>query len=175
MRIITPFIMDIEASGFGAESYPIEIGLALEAPVRYCSLIQPATDWVHWDDSAEQIHGVTRAVLHAKGKSIRRVAVELNELLGHATVYSDAWVVDKPWLTRLYEVAGLNQQFTLSSIESILSEAQLAIWDATKFQVQHDLQLPRHRASNDALIIQETYRRTRYDPQQVKNVSKYRR
>jgi len=159
VRILTPFIMDIEASGFGAESYPIEVGLALEAPNRYCSLIHPANDWLHWDAGAEQIHGVPRTLLLAKGKSARIVASELNELLGAATVYSDGWVVDKPWLTTLFHAAGLAQAFTLSSIESILSEAQLAIWDATKAQVIQELHLPRHRASNDALIIQETYRR----------------
>lgn len=164
MRIHTPFIMDIEASGFGPESYPIEVGLALEMPVRYCSLILPATDWQHWDASAEQVHGVSRAVLRAKGKSARVVAGELNELLGAATVYSDAWVVDKPWLTTLFHAAGISQTFTLSSIESILSEAQLASWDATKLQVIQDLHLPRHRASNDALIIQQTYQRIVGEP-----------
>ena len=46
-RISTPFIMDIEASGFGPDSYPIEVGLALGDGSRFCSLIVPAEHWTH--------------------------------------------------------------------------------------------------------------------------------
>ena len=38
-RIIRPDIIDIEASGFGPDSYPIEIGVALSSGEKYCSLI----------------------------------------------------------------------------------------------------------------------------------------
>jgi hypothetical protein len=37
-----PFIIDVEASGFGAESYPIEIGIALAEGSKYCALIIPS-------------------------------------------------------------------------------------------------------------------------------------
>lgn len=38
----TPNNIDVEASGFGGESYPIEVGVALDDDTKYCALIQPA-------------------------------------------------------------------------------------------------------------------------------------
>ena len=160
-RPARPFIIDIEASGFGPLSYPIEVGLALQPRTKYCSLIAPAPDWNHWDVEAEKVHRVPRDLLETYGKSTTEVALRLNELLGSATVYSDGWVVDQPWLTELFTRAGVAQQFSISPLEMILSERQMELWHEVKKQVVADLALTRHRASFDALIIQETYVRTR--------------
>jgi hypothetical protein len=155
-----PFIIDIEASGFGPHSYPIEVGVALEAGTKYCSLIVPEPGWTHWDDSAEKVHRVPRDILEAYGKPAVHVAHRLNELLGNATVYSDGWVVDQPWLTQLFSRTRVRQQFSISPLELILSEAQMSVWHEVKNRVIIDLALTRHRASFDAMIIQETYFRT---------------
>ena len=162
MRNVTrPYIIDIEASGFGPHSYPIEVGLALKPGDKFCSLIAPAPDWTHWDVSAEEVHRVPRDILETYGKPAIEVALKLNELLGNATVYSDGWVVDQPWLTQLFSRSGVAQQFSISPLEMILSERQMEVWHEVKQQVISDLELKRHRASYDALIIQETYLRTR--------------
>jgi hypothetical protein len=156
-----PYIIDIEASGFGPHSYPIEIGVALGTGSKYCSLIAPEPEWTHWDDDAEKVHRVSRDILQTHGKPAIEVAHSLNELLGSATVYSDGWVVDQPWLTQLYSRTRVLQLFSISPLEMILSEDQMAVWHAVKQQVMDDLALTRHRASFDALIIQETWLRTR--------------
>ena len=39
-----PNIIDVEASGFGPHSYPIEVGLALGDGSKFCSLILPVRD-----------------------------------------------------------------------------------------------------------------------------------
>ena len=44
-KAATPLIIDVEASGFGATSYPIEVGVALDGRDNFCSLILPASDW----------------------------------------------------------------------------------------------------------------------------------
>lgn len=160
-RVRHPYIIDIEASGFGPHSYPIEVGLALEHSVKYCSLIAPAAEWTHWDHEAEKVHCVPRETLRAHGKPAAEVAAALNELLGSATVYSDGWVVDQPWLIRLFSQAGIRQAFSISPLEMILTEAQMAVWHEVKAQVMDELELRRHRASSDAQIVQETYLRTR--------------
>jgi hypothetical protein len=160
-KIAQPFIIDIEASGFGPASYPIEVGLALEPGVKHCCLITPPESWTHWDDAAEKVHGIGRGILHLHGRPAALVALGLNEILGRATVYSDGWVVDQPWLIRLFEAAGLRQAFSISPLEAILSERQMARWHDVKQEVMRDLSLTRHRASYDAQIIQETYLRTR--------------
>lgn len=155
-----PLILDIEASGFGPTSYPVEIGLALSSGDKFCSLIRPLPDWTHWDAHAERMHGVSREVLAVHGKPVLKVAGQLNRLLRDRTVYSDGWVVDQPWLNRLFEAAALPCLFSLSSLELILIEPQMAIWHATKDALLRELGAIRHRASIDAYVVQETYRRT---------------
>lgn len=161
MQSIRPNIIDFEASGFGVESYPIEVGVVLASGEKYCALIKPASKWRFWDIQAEQLHGLSREVLCEYGKPIHVVAKELNAFLAERVVYSDGWVVDKPWLSRLYYDTGIEPSFYLSPLEMILKEAQMAIWSQTKQEVIESLTVQRHRASIDALIIQETFARTR--------------
>jgi len=156
-----PTIMDFEASGFGAHSYPIEVGVINDKGERYCSLIKPVDDWQHWSLEAEKIHGISRETLCQYGKSARQVCRELNQFLGETTCYSDAWTHDSPWLNRLYFAARTNPSFRLSSIELIASEAQLLCWDKVKQRLTEEMTEVRHRASGDALLIQQTYIATR--------------
>ncbi len=155
-----PNIIDIEASGFDKSSYPIEIGIVLGTGEKYCSLIKPVASWTYWSDQAEQNHHISRELLQKKGNSVNQVANELNQFLDGKTVYSDGWVVDKPWLIELFYAARIDKTFTISALEYILNEQQMAIWHKTKNQVIAELSLTRHRASNDAFIIQKTYTRT---------------
>jgi hypothetical protein len=156
-----PFIMDIEASGFGPEGYPIEIGVAMAPGSKFCSLLMPREEWIYWDTEAEKLHRIPRDILETYGRPINEVALTLNTLLANQTIYSDAWVLDKDWLAQMFYAAAIPQQFRLSSLEMILSESQIEIWDKTKKLVTEELGLHRHRASSDALIIQETYFRTK--------------
>ena len=155
-----PLIVDVEASGFGGNSYPIEVGLALEHGVKFCTLILPAPDWLHWDDEAEKIHRVSRDLLDVYGKPMREVSEQLNDLLYGKTLYSDGWVVDKPWLNTLFHASGIEMEFTVSALEMILSPQQMAVWHETKEAVIADMRVRQHRASADAAVIQETYKRT---------------
>lgn len=153
-----PFL-DIEASGFGARSYPIEIGLVLPDGHPYCTLIKPEPDWQHWDAAAEQVHGITRETLATHGHSAIDVAAELNRHLHGMTVYTDSWYHDFNWLSRLFDAAGCSPKFRLDDVRSVLPPEYLAAWDSTKQQVIVELKLKRHRASNDARILQSTLMR----------------
>lgn len=155
-----PLIIDIEASGFGGHSYPIEVGVAFDDDTKYCTLIHPAPDWDHWDEEAEKVHRIARDILETHGKPIREVAAQLNQLLEGRTLYTDGWVVDKPWLTRLFAEAGMAMKFSVSPLEMILSEEQMARWHDTKDRLLAEVAKRRHRASFDAWVIQETYART---------------
>jgi hypothetical protein len=155
-----PNIIDIEASGFGFDSYPIEVGVADFQGKRFCTLIEPDEKWTFWDDSAEKVHNITRENLHECGKRVIDVAHQLNELYEGQTLYTDGWVVDKPWINTLFQTARIQMKFSVSPLEMILNEAQMAVWHEEKEKVITELQLTRHRASNDAHIIQETFRRT---------------
>ena len=156
-----PCIIDIEASGFGPESYPIEIGVALDNGDKYCTLIKPAPEWTHWDNQAETVHRIPRDILETHGKPLQDVVIQLNKLLQSRTVYTDGWVVDNPWLTKLFHKSGISKEFVISAIEMIMTEEQINIWDKTKVQIIDELDLKRHRASYDAHIIQQTWIRSR--------------
>jgi hypothetical protein len=155
-----PYIIDLEASGLASNSYPIEVGLALAPGQRFCALIEPAEEWEHWDQQAESVHGISRDILLKKGRSVTEIATELNQLLSERIVYSDAWGVDSTWVTTLFAAARMDKTFNVSALEMILNEQQMDIWKETRSAVVRDLGLARHRASNDAWIIQETYART---------------
>ena len=42
-----PAAVDVEASGFGAGSHPIEIGYVPTDGSSYCTLIRPEPSWTH--------------------------------------------------------------------------------------------------------------------------------
>jgi len=160
VKQVKPNIVDIEASGFGADSYPIEVGVVLSNGDRYCSLICPESDWLHWDDSAEKVHHISRDTLFKYGKPIQIVADELNALLQNQTVYSDGWVVDSPWLKQLFYKANRPLKFSISPLEMILSESQMEVWHGVKETLLAGSESKRHRASFDAQLIQDTYVKT---------------
>lgn len=157
----TPIILDIEASGFGTGSYPIEVGIALPDKSTHCYLVKPIDDWTHWNMGAEEVHGISRALLIEKGRPLDEVANHLNHYLSSKTVYSDGWGYDMSWLTLLFERANIRMDFKIETLYTLLHDDQLVLWEKMRLQVIEDLGIKRHRASSDARIIQETYIRTR--------------
>ena len=156
-----PAIIDIEASGFGCESYPIEAGVIDARGNKYCSLIRPESHWNHWTAEAEMLHGVRRELLFSHGLNVNEISRQLNQLLAGTTVYCDGWVVDYPWLIKLFDAARQRMLFTCSPLESILTESQMAIWHKQKDVLTEKMNGKRHRASSDAELIQQVYLHTR--------------
>jgi hypothetical protein len=151
-----PTIIDLEASGFGQGSYPIEVGFILSQGGSYCSLIRPAPHWTHWDPGAEKLHHVTPQILALHGKPARDVALVLNERLRGQVVYSDGWANDYSWLGLLFDEVGMRPAFRLENLRRILSEDEAAGWHAAKGAVLGKAPQERHRASTDARVIQQT-------------------
>jgi hypothetical protein len=161
-QVDAPAILDIEASGFGRHSYPIEVGYVLPDGSSYCSLIRPAPGWTHWDPAAEQVHHIHRDMLQLHGRSVAEVARQLNEQLHGCTVFCDGWAHDYPWLAALYEEAEMVPSFKLDSLRGLLTEHELREWETTRRVVGLEMQgNPRHRASADARLLQTTLVRLR--------------
>jgi hypothetical protein len=152
-----PAVIDLEASGFGSTSYPIEIGFVLPDGHLECTLVRPEPSWTHWDESASHVHGITREILMAHGKPAGQVALWLNKQLNGLTVYSDAWGHDYAWLAVLFDVANLAPSFKLEHLASVIPECTAARWHQVHSQIELELGLKRHRASNDALMLQRTW------------------
>ena len=155
-----PLIIDVEASGFGAGSYPIEVGIAMPEGSDFCRLIRPESNWTRWDEDTEKVHGITREILQSHGKPVIEVAEQLNEILDNKIVYSDGWGYDQTWLSLLFHHAGIHQRFQLEPLTAIMSDHQMRMWERTKWGVIREFNLQRHRASSDAKILQLTYLRS---------------
>lgn len=149
-----PAFIDIEASGFGRGSYPIEVGLVDGEGSLFCSLVQPEGDWTHWDEQAAALHGIGRTLLSSHGRPAAWVAEQLNLRLQGQTVYCDGWAQDYPWLARLFDAAERSPAFRLEDLRKLLSEEQALHWHALVTQVRDELSIGRHRASSDAKVLQ---------------------
>lgn len=149
-----PAVLDLEASGFGRASYPIEVGFALPDGRLGCTLIRPEPAWNHWDPAAERLHGIRRETAVHAGRSATDVARWLNGHLAGQIVYCDGWAHDYPWLGMLFDAAGQQPAFRLEHLQRLLDEERLARWDETICEVRRDLGGARHRASTDARVLQ---------------------
>ncbi len=157
----TPTVLDIEASGLGRNSYPIEIGYVLPDGHAYCTLIEPEPHWTHWDAQAAALHGIRREQLRERGLPTRDVALLLNTQLAGLTVYTDGWANDFTWLGVLYEAAGMVPHFKLDNLRSLLSDDEADQWHTVKARIAQERGPQRHRASSDARLIQLTLQRLR--------------
>ncbi|MDX1756049.1 MAG: hypothetical protein R3175_08335 [Marinobacter sp.] len=159
----SPAFIDFEASSLDLiASYPIEVGVCLSDGTLHSWLVRPHVIWKDWSDSAERVHGISRAALEQDGTPVREVAQQLNQLLS-GPVFCDAWSFDSFWLHRLYRAVNLRPSFQLESISTLLTPQQVQHWSATRQEVIQQLALPVHRAANDALILRETWRRLNGD------------
>lgn len=152
-----PTILDIEASGFGPGSYPIEIGLVLASGEEHAWLIRPEPDWTHWQTQAQAVHGISRDQLLAEGEPVAVVAGYLNQLLAGTTVFTDGWGVDSSWLSLLFACAQRLQRFRLDSIYTLLNEDQLERWLALREERLQALGSVAHRAGIDARLTRQVY------------------
>lgn len=157
---VPPILIDIEASGFGKGSYPIEFGYVDVRGQPWCSLITPCDDWTHWNSVAENLHHISRDILLAHGKSIDVIAAHLNEVFLNKTVYSDGWLQDYTWLSQLFEAANISPHFKLEDLRTVLTPFQKSIWHTTKQSIINEFQVRRHRASADAKVLQLTWLKT---------------
>ena len=153
---VPPAILDIEASGFGRGSYPIEVGFVLPDGSSYCSLIRPPAHWTHWDPGAAELHHITLEQLVEHGKTPAEVATMLNHHLKGRVVYSDGWANDYSWLARLFDEVDITPTFRLENLRKVLNEDEAAMWHQTRDSVLAETPRVRHRASSDALVIQST-------------------
>lgn len=149
-----PCVIDVEASGFGRGSYPIEVGFVLPDGVAVCTLVRPAAGWTHWDGAAERLHGLSRELLQRHGRPPAEVAALLNRHLAGATIYCDSWAHDYAWLAILFEEAGMRPAFQLRHLHELLDEAAAAHWDHACDDIRASLHIERHRASSDARVLQ---------------------
>ncbi|WOI52099.1 hypothetical protein [Parvularcula sp. LCG005] len=155
---ITAFI-DVEASGLGPHSWPIEVGWSFATGDPRSVLIRPADKWsmTAWEKTAEILHGISPIQLVTSGKTPLETALVLNAALGNAMVYSDAPDYDSFWLFRLYDAAGIKPNYRLHDLGDLLRP----IWpdEPKKLVEEASKTAPHiHRAADDVRHLQTMYR-----------------
>jgi hypothetical protein len=102
-------ILDIEASGLSEESYPIQLALLdSDTGDSLMFYIKPAEDWIHWDETAQDIHNITKHLLDNVGIDVDDAVKRIIEFMtdkGENTMYCDAPNYDGFWLSRLFDAA----------------------------------------------------------------------
>ena len=150
--------IDVEASGLGPYSWPIEVGWAFHEEAPRSVLIRPFEGWPMqaWEKSAESLHKISPDKLLAEGRDVLDVALGLNAALGQATVYSDAPDYDSFWLFRLYDAAGVQPNYRLADLADLLTPLW---WDEPKALVARAAEVApaTHRAAADVRHLQAMY------------------
>ncbi|GGK60838.1 hypothetical protein [Amphritea balenae] len=152
--------LDIEASGLGPRSYPIEVAWKSLAGASDNFLIDPcsADEWDYWDDFAEEMHGICRSELLRDGVDVHTACDRMNAALADKLVLSDAWEFDYFWLQRLFQATGKAMTFKLQGLESVLQREELI-----QYQFICKAQLRRHRAMSDVDHILQAIRSVKFD------------
>ena len=151
--------IDLEASGLGSKSWPVEVGWAFADSEPESMLILPHPSWPDdaWDENAEKLHGIPLTELRKNGMPARDVCLALNEALEGAMVYSDAPDWDGFWLFRLFSAAGVRQSFMLQDYGALVRRLGVT-GDHELFARAARLAPRRHRAAADARHLQTLYR-----------------
>lgn len=147
-------ILDIEASGLHFDSYPIEIAVLIGDDVRSW-LIKPQAGWDYWSETAEEMHGISRAMLEKEGMAAEVVAEQLNDLAVEAggVLYSDAAFWDEDWIKTLFFAVKLPMLFRISSIFDFLSAEEIDIYKKAASELVGSGRYRNHRAEGDVRRI----------------------
>jgi len=120
-----PCFIDIEASGFGPDSWPVSVAWSDSDGEISKLLIRPEPSWTHWDTHAELVHGLDRERLMRNGHPVADVAARLSEKLGGGLAFSDAPDFDGGWLQTLFSAVGKPVPFRLDHADDLLVGAML--------------------------------------------------
>jgi len=152
---------DIEASGLGPDSFPIEVGWAFASGSSGSFLVRPAPTWTldAWDPLAEDIHGISYEQVLNQGISPWDAALRLNRLMAppgetRLTVVSDAVEMDTFWLDRLFEESPEDRAFEVRDVNWLRQ-----VLPPHGDEGQHSSESRIHRAEADARLLMQPWRK----------------
>lgn len=125
--------MDVESSGSEADrgSFPVSIGVAGPEGRSWGRIICPLEYWTHWDDAAEEQHGLSRDKLIDDGHDPFLVCRSMNLEFKGQTLLIDAGS-DKLWVDKLFNDVGVKRAFEIVNITEVFdADVVSAIYDET--------------------------------------------
>ena len=150
--------LDLEASGLGSSSWPVEVGWCFLSGRPVSLLITPHEDWRDeaWDPEAERLHGLSRKKLERKGEDAGAVCDRMNAALEGRLVYSDAPDWDGFWLYRLFSAGKRRQAFKLRDFAELFAATPSDDFLQAKERAQK-IAPHRHRAKDDVLHMRKLF------------------
>ncbi|QAY80342.1 hypothetical protein [Sphingosinicella sp. BN140058] len=150
--------IDFEASGLGAATYPIEVGLSTWSgplkPVRtWSSLICPTERWHlrgSWHLESELIHGISAGDLRAGITPGAAMRFLIRTIGGGGVALCDGGIHDRYWLSELVDAASIPLPFFLADWDPLY-----APFSIDQYRAAHSFQAANpapHRAGRDAEI-----------------------
>ena len=150
--------IDLEASGLGAASWPVEVGWCFLDGAPTSMLVRPDENWPDdaWDPAAAALHGLTRGELKKRGAPAQTICNAMNEALAGAVVYSDAPDWDGFWLYRLFSAAKARQAFQVFDFADLFEAAPPVQYEKARAAARKSAP-HRHRAKDDVLHMRALY------------------
>ncbi|ACS93562.1 conserved hypothetical protein [Teredinibacter turnerae T7901] len=110
-------------------------------------------------NTAESIHGITRAELLRDGLPAIEVVKQLNTFLTESDVvlYSDAHRWDGDWVDTLYYTVKVDKLFYLVSIYDLIGNDKADQFDKHFSRVAESGKYRHHRAADDVEMIYKAY------------------
>lgn len=119
--------IDIEASGLGDNSFPLEIGWTKDGIDIHEFFIKPHVSWdiEEWDPNAENLHGISKDFILENGINSIDIALIMNEHLSGYTLLSDSHLNDIKWINKLFVSNEIKREFKIVSIDLFLNKLGL--------------------------------------------------
>lgn len=113
------WVIDITASSYNSNSYPVEIGLT-DGHNEFSTRITPLPNWNEWDSTFKPTTFPRREEFVDTGCSAKVTAKSLNDVLNSKSVYCDDIHWDSLWISRLFDDSNIEMQFKLCDIADLL-------------------------------------------------------
>lgn len=153
-------MLDVEASGLGHSSYPVEVAYASSTGEHADFLIKPTTEWLEkgeWDNNAERLHGLSQQQLLEQGDNIVNVAQQLNKYLCGKLVLCNDLTFDGFWLSQLFKAANISVAFHLTDLSALFDYWGEQKAHLFKEEYGKTLNTNEHRALPDAKRFVKAY------------------
>ena len=155
-----PNVVYVEPASADDGGFPMEIGLVLHNGAVYCLVTRPGREGFAVDPAAERTTGLTREIRQRRGRAAAEVAAELNRALGTDTVHYDARSDAPGLLHRVFNIAGMAPSFAMEPLQVLLEAERTATWERAADTALDEQRQIRNRASDKALVLQQTCLRT---------------
>lgn len=149
--------IDLESSGLGNESYPIEIGFTFKEHT-FSFLIKPDSSWTYWDSLAEELyHGISREDLNKNGLDIKEICLLVNSYLSGLVLYSDGFNFDRFWVEKLFSTAKVEMMFKIRDIRELTAKYGVSDYKFFEYKEIISDNTKLHRAGYDANLNKLTF------------------